>query len=92
MHDGQFVARQLQLPLERRVERLEVRIKDNLSNAISAAGEGNALSDVLADDIFGAVIDFQRDPRRGDRLGVVFEKLYIDEHFVPLRRCPVGAL
>ena len=82
LHDGQFVARQLQLPLERRVERLEVRIENNLSNAISAAGEGNALSDVLADDIFGAVIDFQRDPRRGDRLGVVFEKLYIDEHFV----------
>ncbi len=82
LHGGQFVARQLQLPLERRVERLEVRIEDNLSNAISAAGESMALSDVLADDIFGAVIDFQRDPRRGDRLGVVFEKLYIDEHFV----------
>ena len=80
--DGQFVARQLQLPLERRVERLEVRIEDNLSNAIRAAGEGSALSDMIADDIFGAVIDFQRDPRRGDRLGVVFEKLYIDEHFV----------
>ena len=79
---GQFVARQLQMPLKRRVERLEVHIKDNLSNAISAAGEGNALSDVLADDIFGAVIDFQRDPRRGDRLGVVFEKLYLDERFV----------
>ena len=82
LHEGEFVARQLQLPLERRVERLEVRIENNLSNAISEAGEGNALSDVLADDIFGAVIDFQRDPRRGDRLGVVFEKLYIDEHFV----------
>lgn len=82
LHDGQFVARQLQLPLERRLERLEVRIEDNLSNAISKAGEGNTLSDVLVDDIFGAVIDFQRDPRRGDRLGVVFEKLYIDEHFV----------
>ena len=80
--DGQFVARQLQLPLERRVERLEVRIEDNLSNAISEAGEGIALSDLIVDDIFGAVIDFQRDPRRGDRLGIVFEKLYLDEHFV----------
>ena len=82
LRDGQFVARQLQLPLEHRVERLEVRIEDNLSNAISEAGEGNALSDVLVDDVFGAVIDFQRDPRRGDRLGVVFEKLYMDGHFV----------
>ena len=82
LRDGQFVACQLQLPLERRVERLEVRIADNLSNAISKAGESSALSDVIADDIFGAVIDFQRDPRRGDRLGIVFEKLYVDEHFV----------
>ena len=82
LRDGEFVARQLQLPLERRVERLEVHIENNLSNAISEAGEGNALSDVLADDIFGAVIDFQRDPRRGDRLGVVFEKLYLDGRFV----------
>ena len=82
LRDGQFVACLLQLPLERRVERLEVRITDNLSNAISKAGESSALSDVIADDIFGAVIDFQRDPRRGDRLGIVFEKLYVDEHFV----------
>ena len=82
LREGQFVARQLQLPLERRVERLEIHIEDNLSNAISEAGEGNALSDVIADDIFGAVIDFQRDPRRGDRLGVVFEKLYLDGRFV----------
>ena len=79
---GQFVARQLQLPLERRVERLEVHIENNLSNAISKAGEGSALSDLIADDLFGAVIDFQRDPRRGDRLGIVFEKLYLDERFV----------
>ena len=82
LRDGQFVARQLQLPLERRVERLEVRIENNLSNAISEAGEGSALSDLIADDIFGAVIDFQRDPRRGDRLGIVFEKLYLDGNLV----------
>lgn len=82
LREGQFVARQLQLALERRVERLEVRIENNLSSAISKAGEGSTLSDVIADDIFGAVIDFQRDPRRGDRLGIVFEKLYIDERFV----------
>lgn len=82
LHDGQLVGRQLQLPLERRRERLEVRIDNNLSNAIRAAGEGGALSDAIADDIFGAVIDFQRDPRRGDRLGIVFEKLYLNERFV----------
>ena len=82
LRDGQLVGRQLQLPLERRRERLEVRIENNLSNAIRTAGEGGTLSDAIADDIFGAVIDFQRDPRRGDRLGIVFEKLYLDERFV----------
>ena len=82
LREGQFVGRQLQLPLERRVERLEMRIENNLSNAISEAGESSTLSAAIADDIFGAVIDFQRDPRRGDRLGIVFEKLYIDERFV----------
>ena len=82
LRDGQFVARQLQLPLERRVERLEVSVEDNFSNALSEAGEGSALSDLIVDDIFGAVIDFQSDPRRGDRLGIVFEKLYLDERFV----------
>ncbi len=82
LRDGQLVGRRLQATLERRVERLEVRIADNLSNAIGQAGEGFGLSDLIVDEIFGAVIDFQRDPRRGDQLGVVFEKLYLDGRFI----------
>ena len=54
-----LVGRQLTLPLERRTAIIAVDIEDNLSNAISQAGEGDALSALLFDGIFGAVIDFQ---------------------------------
>jgi murein DD-endopeptidase MepM/ murein hydrolase activator NlpD len=74
--------RRLNLPLERRTEVLELVIVDNLSNAMNQVGESDVLTDLLADKIFGAVIDFQKDPREGDRLGVVFEKLYQDHRFV----------
>ena len=82
LREGQLVGRQLNLPLERRIEVISVSIEDNLSNAVNRAGEGDALSTLLFDGIFGAVIDFQLDPRSGDQLGVVFEKLYMDEIFV----------
>jgi len=82
LHDGLLVSQQLSLPLERRTEILSVTIEDNLSNAISLAGEGDALSTLLFDGIFGAVIDFQLDPRRGDQLGVVFEKMYMEGKFI----------
>ena len=74
--------RRLNLPLERRTAMLEIVIADNLSNAMNQVGESDVLTDLLADKIFGAVIDFQKDPREGDRLGVVFEKLYQDDRFV----------
>ena len=80
--DGQLLARRLLLPLERRLFAIEVDIDDNLSNSIGAAGESDRLTDQLADVIFGSVIDFHRQPRQGDRLGLVFEKLYKDDRFV----------
>ena len=80
--DGELVGRRLDLPLATRVEAIEVRIVDNLANAISAAGEGDALTDVLADDIFGSVLDFRLDPRRGDHLDILFEKLYKEDEFI----------
>lgn len=82
LRDSLLVGRQLTIPLERRTEIIAVNIEDNLSNAISQAGEGDALSTLLFDGIFGAVIDFQLDPRRGDKLSVVFEKFYMDENFI----------
>jgi murein DD-endopeptidase MepM/ murein hydrolase activator NlpD len=79
---GRLSAQRLQLPLETRLETIEVSIVDNLFNAISIAGENDALTDRLTDDIFGAVIDFIVDPRVGDRMGIVFEKIYQNGRFI----------
>ena len=80
--NDRLFAERLQLPLDRRLFAIEVSIEDNLSNSISSAGEGDVLTDLLADVIFGSAIDFRKDPRKGDRIGLVFEKLYKDERFV----------
>jgi murein DD-endopeptidase MepM/ murein hydrolase activator NlpD len=75
-------ARRDTIQLTERLWAIEVTIEDNLSNAIAAAGEGDALTDFVVDYVFGSVIDFQRDPRRGDRLGLVFERLYMGDRFI----------
>ncbi len=80
--EGRLVGRRELLPLEKRVEPLEVRIVDNLSNALEHAGEGQELTDQIADNIFGSVIDFTQDLRRGDRLGIVCEKYYQNGRFI----------
>ena len=80
--DGQLTARRLDLPLQKEIAVIEARIEDNLYNAIHAMGEGDYLIDKLADDIFGAVIDFHKNPRQGDRIGIVFEKLYLQGRFI----------
>ncbi|MBI2502060.1 MAG: M23 family metallopeptidase [Candidatus Latescibacteria bacterium] len=79
---GRLVGRREVLPLEKRTEAIEVRIVDNMSNAIEAAGEGQELTDQIADEIFGSVIDFTQDLRRGDRLGIVCEKFYQQGRFI----------
>ncbi len=68
--------------LTHRMWAIEVVIEDNLSNAISAAAEGGALTDFVVDYVFGSVIDFHKDPRPGDRLGLVFERDYLGDRFI----------
>ena len=80
--DGGLTASRLQLPLSRDTLVVDLEIEDNLAAAIARAGEQDALTDLLADDILGTVIDFRKDPRRGDRLGLVVEKLACDGQFV----------
>ncbi len=75
-------ARRDSIQLTDRTWAIEVVIEDNLSNAISAAGEGDALTDLIVDYVFGSVIDFHRDVRRGDRLGLVFTRSYLGDRFV----------
>jgi murein DD-endopeptidase MepM/ murein hydrolase activator NlpD len=84
--DGQLVAQRLSLPLDERVFAIEVSIEDNLANAIAAAGEGDPLTTLLADDIFGSVIDFRTHPRRGDRLGLLFTKRFLNGRFISYGR------
>ncbi|MBM3277366.1 MAG: M23 family metallopeptidase [Candidatus Handelsmanbacteria bacterium] len=79
---GRLVGRRELLPLEKRTEAIEVRIIDNLSNALADAGEGAELTDRIADEIFGSAIDFTQDLRRGDRLGIVCEKYYQNGRFI----------
>ena len=79
---GGFSARRITEPLDTSIVALQVTIEDNLSNAIDAAGENVLLTDLLADQIFGSVIDFHKDPRQGDRLGLVLRKLFKDGVFL----------
>ena len=80
--EGRLVGRRQVLALEKRTEAIEVRILDNMSNAIENAGEGQELTDQIADEIFGSVINFTKDLRRGDRLGIVCEKYYQNGRFI----------
>ena len=81
--DGdQLLARETFLPLEYRQLALEVTIEDNLSNALGVADDGEVLTDLLADGIFRSAIDFHKDPRTGDRLGVVCQALYMNGAFL----------
>ena len=79
--DG-LAGEQLLLPLVQRTRVAQLSIEDNLSNAVAACGETDALTDLLADEIFGSVVDFHRDPRRGDRIDLVFTKMYKGDTFV----------
>ena len=73
--------------LQTRVQRavLSVEIVDNLFNAIRSTGEGDQLIGLVADRIFGAVIDFNKHTRKGDRIGLVFEKEYLGDRFLRYR-------
>lgn len=79
---GRLVGRCVVQPLTVRTQVLELRLQSNLYNAVKAAGESEELTDLLADDILGSVVDFQHDPRVGDRIGLVYEKLYRDDRFI----------
>lgn len=80
--DGQLIGKRQELALDKRLFAAEVFIEDNLANAISAAGEGDALTDRITDNIFGSVIDFRQNPRKGDRIRALYEKEYLDGRFI----------
>ena len=79
---GDLHSRRVDLPVSRKIAAVEVRIEDNLSNALAAAGEDDRLTDRLADQIFGGTINFRRDPQQGDRIALLFEKRYRKGRFL----------
>lgn len=79
---GKLVASVSDLPLITQTRVLRVVIEDNLANAIRAAGEEDALTDLVADEIFAAVIDFHKDPRQGDELELIVNKSYLGDRFI----------
>ena len=80
--EGGFSVQRIAQPLDSSIVALRVTIENNLSNAIAGAGESVPLTDLLADRIFGSVIDFNKDPRKGDRISLVLRKLFKDGVFV----------
>lgn len=64
-----------QAEIARGMEMRSGEIKTSLFAATDAAGIPDNVALQLA-DIFGGDVDFQRDLRRGDRFGVIFETLY----------------
>ncbi len=86
LQDGALAAKRLDLPLKKEIVVIQARIEDNLSNAIQAIGESHKLIDLVADEIFGAVIELTKDTRQGDRIGLVFEKTYLHGRFIDYGR------
>ena len=83
---GQLAAKRLDLPLDTLTVVVQASIEDNLYNAISTAGEGPELIDLVADYIFGSVIEFSKHTRKGDRIGIIFEKFYLQGKFIDYGR------
>lgn len=72
--DGELVAYDEPVPVERTVETRSAVVQRSLIEALDAADIPDNVVTRMA-DIFGTDVDLQRDVRRGDRLRVVYETL-----------------
>lgn len=76
--DGGFSSEQITREPELRQRWATVEIESSLFLAGRSAGmSSNLIMEVAT--IFGGVIDFALDPRRGDTMEVLFEELYLDD-------------
>lgn len=69
------------ISLEQKTVRLTGQIKSSVFNAFTELGEDPKLIHAFA-DIFASKIDFNTEPRQGDRFEVVVNKYYKDGEFV----------
>lgn len=80
-HDGKLVARRIEQDTRVKQEFLSFSIKGSLYQSLTNAGEHPALALALV-DIFAWDIDFFIDPRPGDNVRLLVEKVYAADHFV----------
>jgi murein DD-endopeptidase MepM/ murein hydrolase activator NlpD len=79
--DGIYRATEKKLPYKTEICMIWGTIQDNLSNAIIAEGEKEALAYELS-EIFAWDVDFYIDLRKGDSFKILFEKKYLKGEFV----------
>lgn len=79
--DGSFIAKQLNVSLDRRTVKIKGRIDSSLFSTLSALKEDPKLIYSFA-DIFASKIDFNTETRYGDTFELVFEKYFKNERFV----------
>ncbi len=79
-NQGKLWARRLDVPSETRIEPVALAIEDTLYNSVARAGEDLSLVMELV-DIFAWDIDFYIDPRPGDRVIVLVEKIFAEGQF-----------
>ncbi|MCK5380882.1 MAG: hypothetical protein KAJ81_05385, partial [Candidatus Latescibacteria bacterium] len=83
--EGRLTALKEKVPLDRDVRSLGAEITSSLYEALMDRGERPELVYAFA-DIFGWDIDFSVDPRKGDRIALVFETYRKDGAFVKYGR------
>jgi len=83
--EGKYRVKITAIPYETRTVIKELTITDNLYNSIIRMGERPTLVDAI-EEIFAWDIDFFKDIRKGDRVKLVLEKKYRDNHFVKYGR------
>lgn len=74
---GAFASRLIETPLERHIVRATGKVSHSLASSMTEAGIPNRMA-VELEQIFGSVIDFNRDVRSGDRYTIVYESLIQD--------------
>jgi len=82
---GRLVAVKEKIPLDRDVQNLSAEITSSLYEALVERGERPELVYAFS-DVFGWDIDFSVDPRRGDRVALIFEAYRKDDEFVKYGR------
>jgi len=85
MRDGAYAASRKSV--QTRIERAAIgcAIRSSLYSSIKRCGEGNGLAGIFI-DLFAWDVDFFQDPRKGDELRVIVEKVHVDGKFLKYGR------